>query len=215
MASIRLNGLEKIEVERANDEDGQIEITLTTEEGKVTITAGRTEDDALQLADTLGAGFNEAKELVEGWEERPDDHDGFIFTERHGWGAQLEGVRVKVPGAETRGLPCREAALYALAQAMAEKGSFPAAWYQERGIDVSVDSEIRAYHDDGGDQMRRPAAGQYHPDDEIQVDYDGDGDWSYAVVVFDTGHCVVFLAGEELHHKEDRTQVRPYQPEQG
>jgi hypothetical protein len=213
MARIRLNELAKIKVERElGTEDEEIVLTLKADDGVVEVSAGRSHDDAVVLEGLLADAHRQAKTLMDEWVETPDEYDGFIYLDRSGWGAQLEGVNV--PGGQgfrPGELPCREAALYALAKAMADQGSFPAAWYQERGISVEIDSEIRAFHDKGGSKMLDPLPGQqYHEDDEIQV-ADGDGGWWNANVVFDTGHCVVYvLSGDdEIHHYEDRAKVRP------
>lgn len=118
---------------------------------------------------------------------RPDD-DGFVSLDRDGYHVSL--------AASHRGVyPTREIAVYELARNMASMGHFPPAWIEgEHGPAAeSIDDEVRAFHDENGDQVKPLPGVRFEPGDLVTVDND---DWKSWVVTADYGHLGLILHTE-------------------
>jgi hypothetical protein len=102
-------------------------------------------------------------------DDEPDEEDGYVTLDRDRWWAGL-GTWSAGP------FPSIEIATYRLAEAMAATGDFPAAWCQGDHGPRSLDAEVRAYHDEGGDGMRPLEGVQYAPGELVDT-----GDWSMRV----------------------------------
>jgi hypothetical protein len=193
MATIDLTAREKLEVQvwRTEDEAGEVTLILKTDEGTLRIRCGATEEDADRVYDALNKGAQQARGVHTSWEDRPHQYDAYVSPDSHGWRGTrwyltLEGVRPEQPG---NGYPDKSVAVYELARAMADRGSFPPAWAE--GLDwapVSIDDEVRAFHDEGGDKLLPLPGVTYEPGTEVRWD---DSTWE---VVRDYGELGVWLA---------------------
>lgn len=162
--NLTLNADDTLEIStvRSDDELGALTMKIVTNDGEVTIQLGRFHDDACTTRDILLAAAKEIEsDIIEGWEDRPDEHDAWIFDadREPGYYVRLEGSLwdgdVLVPhNAERHVRPflTMDIACYELARAMSDRGYFPNVWHEnERGNTWAMDEEVRKFHDEGGD----------------------------------------------------------------
>jgi hypothetical protein len=182
---------------------GDVELTIRADGTRIRITIGRLYDHASLLGESLRHLAEDAADIVDRWEDLPDEGDGYIGFHRGRYHVSLEGKPVG-------DYPSRDVAEIELARAMVDGGVFPNAWYiTDHGNHVAIDDDIRRWHDEGGDGMAPLAGVQYQPGDRVWF---AGLDWP-CVVVGDWGP-----AGVELHtdgdptiraHVTDRAQLRP------
>lgn len=202
--TITAYGLEMITVERTTDEFGILWLKINTEDGtKVRIQCGRFNEDAYNLKRELEeAAAYVQLEIIEGWEDRPDDSDAYVFCDRGYYYARLERDYVGP-------FPTREIATYELAALMSKQGYYPNAWYEgERGGYDDIGDEVRAFHDEGGDGLKSLIGVQYEPGDEVIVRPDAMFPDVYTVAK-DYGHLGITLRtyDDTIKHADDRSQI--------
>jgi hypothetical protein len=184
--------------------DGEVQLQVRAGGVDVRITIGDLFDDVSLLAASLHHLADDVdEEILDGWQDAPDEFDGYISFVRGRYHVSLDGTRVG-------DYPSREVAEIELARAMAAGGVFPNAWFiTDHGNPVDINDDIRRWHDEGGDQMAPLPGVQYQPGDRVWY---ADDDWSYRVVG-DWGP-----AGVEIHarghlsircHVTDRDLLRP------
>jgi hypothetical protein len=184
-------------------ETGDVELMIRADHTTIRITVGRFHDNASLLCESLRhLAEDVAENILDGWEDTPDEDDGYITVDRGRYHVSLEGEPVG-------DYPSRDVAEIELARAMVAGGVFPNAWFiTDHGNYTDINDSIRRWHDAGGDGMAPLDGVQYQPGDRIW--YDG-MDWPY-VVVGDWGP-----AGVEIHtdgdptiraHVTDRTELR-------
>ena len=184
--------------------DGEVELQVRAGGVDVHITIGGLYDDVSLLAASLHHLAEDVDDdILDGWQDTPDESDGYLSFDRGRYHVSLDGTRVG-------DYPSREVAEIALARAMADGGVFPNAWYiTDHGNTEPIDDAIRRWHDEGGDQLAPLAGVQYQPGDRVWY---ADVDWPYRVVG-DWGP-----AGVEIHtegdpsiwtHVTDRAELRP------
>lgn len=217
MANIELDALGtlNIKAQRTDDEHGDVALVIRTDDGTVRVRCGRTADDAGRLTEALAIATGQAAKVADDWYERPDENDGFVTLSQGRWYVTLEGM--SPDGQPANGYPDGTVAVYELAALMAEHGCFPGAWAEgEHGpSERDINSEVRAFHDEGGDKLLPLGGVQYEPGDRVR--YDGD---TSLEVVRDYGQLGIWLAvagdwsaGEAF--VRDRSQVTPvYEPGQ-
>lgn len=191
----------ELAVERQPDGDVQLQVRAGGVDVRITI--GGLFDDVSLLAVSLHHLADDVDEILDGWQDAPDEFDGYISFDRGRYHVSLDGSRVG-------DYPSREVAEIGLAQAMVDGAVFPNAWFiTDHGNTVAIDEDIRRWHDEGGDQMAPLPSVQYQPGDRVCY---ADVDWPYRVVR-DWGP-----AGVEIHtegdpsirtHVTDRTELRP------
>ena len=176
-----------ISVTRADYEDGDITLTIDTDDGEITIDCGRFQVDADQLRGELELALVQAREILNDWEDRPDEGDGYVTEERGEFLPSLSGKRL---WKGRHGFPSREIAVYELARAMAEAGYYPNAWYvNERGNTDAIDDAVGAWHGDDG--KLKPLPGVRHEAGDT-VSLAGD-DWPTWTVDADYGDMGVMV----------------------
>lgn len=205
------DGIDKFIINRT-DIEGEISLTISAADTDVKINVGRCAHQAEQLHDALQAAADAAKALVDDWEDKPDDFDAYVSVDRGNYYVQLENKAVGT-------FPTKEIAIIELAQAMVDAGHFANAWYQYDAYTVPLDDEVRAYQDEGGDQMR-PLGGQYNAGDDVKVNHRYQTDpmtweheWIGAEVIKDYGDAgvvYVIYGDDEQHVIDDRENIRPY-----
>lgn len=220
MTTIDLSGSDCLEItaRRLDDEEGGIELVIETDDGNVTIDCGRFCDDAYALEKSLRDAADFVRDdILKDWQDRPDQHDGWICEQDRGG-----GFSVACEGTEGGVFPDRAIAVIELAEMMCNTGCFPNSWFQN--IYGSVDEicdEVRAYHDDGGSGMKPLPGVVYAPGDEVLVRYNTidyrtmhvtDTGWDPAEIVRDYGDAGIIYTwcdgeGEEKFTK-DRSFVR-------
>jgi hypothetical protein len=183
--NIELNALETLDIQawRTEDEDGDVTLIIKTDDGTVRVRCGRTADDADRLTGALATATGQAGKVADDWDERPDENDLYVNLYRGKYWLSW--------AAETRhAYPDRQVAIYEAARWMAERGEFPSAWISgEHGPAAeSIDSEVRAFHDEGGDRLLPLAGVEYEPGELVR--YDGD----LMEVVGDYGTLGIWLA---------------------
>jgi hypothetical protein len=184
--------------------DGDVALHVSADGVDVHITVGDLYDDVSLLAASLHHLAEDVDEdILDGWQDTPDESDGYIGFDRGRYHVSLDGSRVG-------DYPSREVAEIALARAMAEGGVFPNTWFiTDHGNPVPINDDIRRWHDEGGAQMAPLTGVQYQPGDRVWY---ADVDWPYRVVD-DWGP-----AGVEIHtdgdpsiwtHVTDRAELHP------
>ena len=185
-------------------EDGDVELTIRADGTRIRITIGRRYGNASLLGESLRhLAEDVAENILNRWEDTPDEVDAYIGFDRGRYHVSLEGVRVG-------DYPSRQVAEIELARAMVAAGVFPNAWLiNDHGNHLDINDDIRRWHDEGGDQMAPIPGVQYQPGDRV---WTTDMDWPQ-IVVGDWGP-----AGVEIHtegdpsvraHVTDRDELRP------
>jgi hypothetical protein len=202
MARLHLHATEpEFNVER--NPDGDVVLDVRAEGVSIRVHVGGNYDDVSLLAESLRHLADDVVEnILDGWQDVPDEFDASITVDRGRYHVSLEGSRVG-------DYPSRDVAEIELARAMVTGGVFPNAWYvDERGYHVDINADIRRWHTIGGDAMAPLDAVQYKPGDRVWF---VDTDWPY-VVDGDWGP-----AGVEIHtdgdpsiraHVTDRSELR-------
>lgn len=216
--------LSVVAIERADDDDGAVTLRLAFEDGTVvSADVGITLVGVEDLADTLDRAAKAARELAEGWQDRPDyDDDGWVALDD-----RTRQYRVSLSGDVRDSYPTRGIALFELACAMSEAGYFPNAWIEgEDWGPQPIDTEVRAFHDDGGDQPIELPGVEYEPGADVEASYQyqtapftWETSWEPATVIRDYGTDLgVLIAwhfqGEDHAAITDRTHIRPAPAEQ-
>jgi hypothetical protein len=162
--------------------DGDVVLDVRAEGVRIRVHVGGSYDDVSLLAESLRHLAEDVVEnILDGWQDVPDEFDAYITVDRGRYHVSLEGSRVG-------DYPSRDVAQIELARAMVTGGVFPNAWYvDERGYHVDVNTDIRRWHNTGGDAMAPLDAVQYQPGDRVwfvETDwpYVVDGDWGPAGV---------------------------------
>jgi hypothetical protein len=175
---------------------GDVELQIRASGIRVHITVGGLYEDVSLLAESLRHLVQDIEEdILDGWEDTPDEFDGSISVERGRYHASLDGTRVG-------DYPTRDVAEIELARSMVAGGVFPNAWFiTDHGNYVDIN--------DGGDQTAPLADVQYHPGDRVRH---AESDRPQ-IVADDWGP-----AGVEIHtdgdptirtHITDRSSLRP------
>jgi len=160
------------------------------------INVGGIYDSAALLAQSLHHLAKDVDDdVLDGWQDMPDEYDAYISFDGGRYYASLEASRVG-------DYPSQEVAEIELARAMVAAGAFPNAWFvNERGNYHDIGEDIRRWHNEAGDGMAAIEGIQYQPGDRVR--YVGI-DWS-CVVIADWGT----VGGVEIHAHGDPT-VRAY-----
>lgn len=211
MARIDVYGLSEIKVARSDDHPYPLIVTIKGEDdATVRIVCDHLWSTAEELSSSLSGAASEMADILAGWEDTPDEEDGWVTVDRGRYYASLgnlSGRRNERP----KSFPTREIAIIELAEAMTRDGYFPNAWFQdERGYTEAIDAEIRAFHDAGGDKMKPLRGVRYPPDTEIQF-RDGEGGWWSGYVVRDYGKTGIVYAldgYDEDRFTDDRSEIR-------
>jgi hypothetical protein len=183
---------------------GDVQVTVHAGDTIIRINVGRIHEDVSVLAASLHHLAEDIdQDILEGWEDTPDEYDGYIGVDRGRYHVRLDGRRVG-------DYPSREVAEIELARAMVTDGVFPNLWFvNERGYHEPIHEAIRRWHTDTGDAMVSLGGVEYQPGDRVR--YAG-MDWPY-VVLGDWGP-----AGVEIHtdgdpsiraHVTDRADLHP------
>ena len=179
----------EFEVQRAAN--GEVELQVRAGGIDVHIWVGGAYDDVSLLGESLRHLIADVTDdILDGWQDVPDEFDAYISFDRGRYHVSLDGTRIG-------DYPSQQVAEIELARAMVSGGVFPNAWFiTDHGNHVAIDDDIRRWHDKGGTQMVPIPGVQYRPGDRIRY---ADGDWPYRVVG-DWGP-----AGVEIHTDGDRS----------
>ena len=98
----------------------------------------------------------------------PDSLDGWVISHRGRWFVKfMDDNPASMP---ENGYPDLSVAMYELATAMAGAGRFRAAWLDLPGSELqNIDHEVRALHDEAGDQVQPLIGVIYEPDTEVRL----------------------------------------------
>jgi hypothetical protein len=173
----------------ARDPAGDVAVTIRADTTTITLSVGRHYDSASLLAQSLHHLAEDVDEdILDRWEDVPDEFDAYLSFERGRYHVSLEGTRVG-------DYPSQDVAEIELARAMVTAGVFPNAWLiSDHGNYLDINEHIRRWHDPGGDGMATIEGVQYQPGDRV---WTTDMDWPY-IVVGDWGP-----AGVEIHTDGD------------
>ena len=188
------------------DRDGAGDVTLTihAEHTTIRVNVGRVHDSASLLAQSLHHLADDLDEqILDGWEDFPDECDAYITVERGRFHVSLDGTRVG-------DYPSQDVAELELARAMVISGVFPNAWFvNDHGNPLDINRNVGRWHTDAGDAMAPIDGVQYQPGERVRY---GEAVWPQ-IVVADWGP-----AGVEIHaagdptirtHVTDRNELRP------
>lgn len=181
---------------------GDVQMTVRAGDTTIRINVGRIYHDASLLATSLHHLAEDLDDdILDDWEDTPDEGDGYISFDRGRYHATLEGRHVG-------DYPSRDVAEIELARAMVTGGVFPNVWFiNDHGNHHSIHDAIRRWHNEHGDAMAPLDGVEYQPGDRVWY---VEADWPY-VVVGDWGP-----AGVEIHtdgdpstraHVTDRTDL--------
>lgn len=150
-------------------EAGDVVLQIRTTDVTIDLDVGGNSGNAESLRDALAAVAASLTGILAEWEDVPAEWDGYVSPDRGGWYVQLSGKRV---GSDQYGFPTLDIAIYRLAEAMAEAGEFGNAWAEgEHGPTTrSINDEVRAFHDEGGDQMKPLEGVRYAEGDLVEAD---------------------------------------------
>jgi len=134
-------------------ETGDVELMIRADHTTIRITVGRAYNNASLLGESLRhLAEDVAENILDVWEDVPDEDDGYINFHRGRYHVSLEGRQVG-------DYPSREVAEIELARAMVAGGAFPNAWFiTDHGNYAAINDDIRRWHDEDGDGMA-PLAG--------------------------------------------------------
>lgn len=208
VAEFRTDECPEFDVER--NDDGDVVLTIKTEDGDtVRINIGCFYDSAEGLETALRDAADAIKtNILTDWEDTPDEYDGWVSEGRDGYYVSLEGI----PRRNTRhGYASRDIAVYELAQAMADAGCFPNAWYSnERGNTENIGEEVRKHHDAGGSSMLPLEGVEYEEGDAVIY---SDPAWPW-IVDKDYGQLGVVIHEQydtrNRAHVTDRSEIARY-----
>lgn len=216
MADIDISGIESINIERECDEDGSILLKIESEDGTtITINCGRFHDDACNLKNLLSSVAHEADTMVTDWEDRPEEEDGYVGSDRGRYFVRLSsqwwqdgGFRSHSDRIVREGYPTLDIAMYELAAAMTATGYFPNTWEEgERGGYDDIGNAVRAFHDEEGGTDLKPLGGvEYEDDAEVLVN----GMSAYVVKDYGTMGIVYVYSGDDTRRHAERDDVDPY-----
>jgi hypothetical protein len=186
------------------DEAGDVTLTIRADHTTIRLSVGRVYDSASLLAQSLHHLADDVdEEILDGWQDVPDEGDAYITMQRGRYWVSLDGTRVG-------DYPSQDVAELELARAMVDGGVFPNAWLvSDHGNTLSVNDNVCRWHDQAGDAMVPLDGVQYQPGDRVRYT---PVDWPY-IVVGDWGP-----AGVEIHavgdpsihaHVTDRDELRP------
>lgn len=218
---LTLDGNPSFKITRKDDETGDIILVIDVEDEDVEINCGRFSSDADALLGALQDAAEEAKTLVDDWEDRPDEFDGYVTEDRGGYRVVMESTHRPANWREP-GYPTREIATYELAKLMVESGCYPNAWYQnERGNNDFIGEAVYAFQEDGPDSLKmKPLEGvQFSEDDTVTFTSDPSQEpvlWTEGTVVADYGTLGLILSSygdREFFDGEQRAQVKLYEDE--
>jgi hypothetical protein len=208
MAHIDLTGDYEFSVQRTDDEQGDIVITLTAGSDTVKFAVGHRQSDAEDLAGELRDLTAEAEQIVSDWEDRPGENDGYVSAGPDGYYLQLSHK----PDGPYRSC---DIATYELARQMAESGYFPNAWYQdEQDHAEPIHDAIGALLDEH-DKLKPLPGARYKPGDVIALAGDN---WPAWVVVHDYGHLGAILHAQgdpSMTAFAEHDRLTPYDEEPG
>jgi hypothetical protein len=106
----------------ARDDTGDVQLSIHAERTTIQITVGRIYDSASLLAQSLHHLAEDLdNDILDGWEDIPDEHDAYISVDRGRYHVSLEGTHVG-------DYPSQDVAELELARAMVTGGVFPPAW---------------------------------------------------------------------------------------
>jgi hypothetical protein len=153
---------------------GDVELEICANAHAVRITIGDLYEDVSLLAESLRHLAEDVeRDILDGWEDTPDESDAYISVDHGRYHVSLEEVRVG-------DYPTRDVAEIELARAMVAAGTFPNAWFiNERLIHLDINDDIRRWHNEGGDQMIPLPEVQYQPGDRLRH---AEMDWPHIVV---------------------------------
>jgi hypothetical protein len=107
----------------ARDEAGDVQLIIRAERTTIRVSVGTVYDSASLLAQSLHHLAEDLDEqILDGWEDFPDEGDAYITVEWGRYHVTLEGIRVG-------DYPSQDVAELELARAMATGGVFPNAWF--------------------------------------------------------------------------------------
>ncbi len=183
--------------------DGDVVLEVDADGLTIAVNVGGRYDDVSLLAESLRHLAEDVTEnILDGWQDTPDEYDAYITVDRGRYHVSLEGTRVG-------DYPNRDVAEIELARAMVTGGVFPNAWYiTDHGNHVDINDAIRRWHNAHGDGMAPLDTVQYQPGDRVRY---VEIDWP-CIVVGDWGP-----AGVEIHtdgdpsiraHVTDRSELR-------
>lgn len=195
MADITLYAHDELDfdVQRTDDEIGEIVLIITADGEKVEIKVGQSLEDAEQLRDAMqNAAKAVTGDIIDGWENRPDVEDGFVTEDGRGYLVVMAG---KHPDdMPHNGYRSRDVATYELARLMANQGYFPNAWYQgERGMTDSINEAVQKHYDAEGSSIKPLPGVKYAEGDNVLLDKDDPDAWHGYVVDHDYGDLGVML----------------------
>lgn len=186
------------------DEAGEVTLTIHAEHTTIRLRVGGGYDSASLLAQSLHHLAEDVdEEILDEWQDVPDEGDAYITFDRGRYHVSLDGTRIG-------DYPSQDVAELELAQAMLATGVFPNAWYvNDRGNTHPIDDHVRRWHNPAGDAMAAIDGVQSRPGDRVRY---APVDWPH-IVVGDWGP-----AGVEIHtagdpsirvHVTDRDDLRP------
>ena len=186
------------------DETGAVTLTIRAEHTTIRLRVGTVYDSASLLAQSLHHLAEDLDDdILDGWEDFPDEGDAYISFDRGRYHVSLDGTRVG-------DYPSQDVAELELARAMVAAGVIPNAWLvNDHGNTLPINDHICRWHTPGGDAMAPLDGVQYQPGDRVRHTPD---DWPHLVVA-DWGP-----AGVEIHaagdpsirvHVTDRDALHP------
>ena len=186
------------------DEAGDVTLLIHAEHSTIRVNVGRGYDSASLLAQSLHHLAEDLDEqILDGWDDTPDEFDAYITVERGRYHVSLEGIHVG-------DYPSQDVAELELARAMVVGGVFPNAWFvTDHGNTLDINANVRRWHNQAGDAMAPIEGVQYQPGDRVRY---AQVDWPH-IVVGDWGP-----AGVEIHtagdpsiraHVTDRDELGP------
>jgi hypothetical protein len=139
------------------DEGGDVQLIIRPEGTTIRVSVGRVYDRASLLAQSLHHLAEDLdEEILDQWEDTPDEFDAYITVERGRYHVSLDGTRVG-------DYPSQDLAELELARAMVPGGVFPNAWLvTDHGNTLDINDNVRRWHNQAGDAMA-PVEGRAVP----------------------------------------------------
>ena len=145
---------------------GDVILSVLTQNVQVEINVGRSLEDVQNMVDDLGETAGAAlSDILECWEDTPEDRDGYVTLYRLMYAVQLDLLDGGM-------YPTQDIATYELARMMANAGWFPNAWYQGQVGYDDINTDIKAFLTDDQDKPRlKPLDGVVYDDgDTVMLD---------------------------------------------